>query len=341
MPYIQTVCGPIAPEDLGPTLMHEHVLWDIRPPSWKDADQGPLIDLSTHWPINYGEVKAPRNYQLDQVDVAASEMTELYNDGGRAVVELSCGGLSPDPEGLVAVSKQSGVHVVMGCGHYVDEYQAEENENRSVDAFAEEMVAQMREGAWGTAVRAGILGEIGCQSPWTALEKRVMKAAVLAQHETDATISVHPGRDPDQPQEVADFLLAEGADMSRVVMSHIDRTIFDEDRLYRLADTGVVVEWDLFGQENSYYFMNEAVDMPNDAVRLKWMRKLVDRGQISQITISHDICYRTRLRKFGGHGYGHIFRNVIPLMRRRGWSEAQIDTVILETPRRLLTLPDD
>ena len=29
---IQTVLGPIAPETLGRTLMHEHVLCDIRPP---------------------------------------------------------------------------------------------------------------------------------------------------------------------------------------------------------------------------------------------------------------------------------------------------------------------
>jgi phosphotriesterase-related protein len=56
-----------------------------------------------------------------------------------------------------------------------------------------------------------------------------------------------------------------------------------------------------------------------------------------QHPISHDICYRTRLSRFGGHGYGHIFANVVPLMRRRGFSAAEIEQITIGTPRRLLT----
>jgi phosphotriesterase-related protein len=58
---------------------------------------------------------------------------------------------------------------------------------------------------------------------------------------------------------------------------------------------------------------------------------------MKQIVISHDICHRTRLTRYGGHGYQHIFRNVIPMMRWRGSSEAEIDTIMVETPKRLLT----
>ena len=53
--------------------------------------------------------------------------------------------------------------------------------------------------------------------------------------------------------------------------------------------------------------------------------------------ISHDICQQVRLKNFGGHGYGHIFRNVLPLMRRRGFTEAEIQAILVDTPRRLLT----
>jgi phosphotriesterase-related protein len=108
------------------------------------------------------------------------------------------------------------------------------------------------DGAWGTDVRAGIIGEIGCQAPWTPQEQRVMLAAVLAQRQTGAAINVHPGRHPDQPQEVADFIRVKGGRMDRVIISHIDRTVFDDERLNRLADTGCVLEWDLFGQESSW-----------------------------------------------------------------------------------------
>ena len=336
---VQTVLGPIAPGDLGPTLMHEHLLCDIRRP-WQRTPEalGPELSLDNVWAINYGTVKrAARNYLLDDRDVAVDEVALMIEVGGRSVVDLSCGGLSPDPAGLVAIAQATGAHVVMGCGHYVNDYQDRANEGRDVEAFAEEMVEAVEDGAWGTDVRAGIIGEIGCQAPWTTQERRVMMGAVLAQRQTGAAINVHPGRHPDQPQEVADFIRVKGGRMDRVIISHIDRTIFDADRLYRLADTGCVLEWDLFGQESSFYPLAD-IDMPNDALRLRAIRSLIERGHGAQVLISHDICYRSRLTRWGGHGYGHIFANVIPLMRRRGFSESEIDTILVDTPRRLLTL---
>ncbi|MBI1785677.1 hypothetical protein HYR69_11090, partial [Candidatus Sumerlaeota bacterium] len=143
----------------------------------------------------------------------------------------------------------TGVHLIMGCGYYVNDYQDARNHGRTVEDFAAEMAGQILSGAWGTDVRAGMIGEIGCTAPWTDLEKRVMRAAFIAAAETGAAINVHPGRDPDQPQEVADFAKSVGHPTERMVISHIDRTIFDETRLLRLADSGVTIEFDLFGQE--------------------------------------------------------------------------------------------
>lgn len=335
---VQTVSGLMAPGALGMTLLHEHVLLDIRPPSWRDIEQiGQEITLENRFAIDYGEVVAPGNCVLHDVDVAISELKALRSVGGSSLVELSCGGLHPDPTGLRDVAHMSGVNIVMGCGYYVEEYQSPDVMKRTVDELAAEIVDQVFVGAWGTDVRAGIIGEIGCQVPWSPNEQKVMSAAVLAQQETGAALSVHPGRDPDQPHEIASFLRLAGASLDRVVISHVDRTIFDDDRLFRLADTGVVIELDLFGMESSYYKLNEAVDMPNDAQRLKTIRKLIDRGHIKQIAMSQDICFRSRLGCNGGHGYGHIFRNVIPLMRRRDFDDGEIQTIFCETPARLLT----
>lgn len=334
----QTVLGPIAPEALGPTLMHEHLIWDIRPPALAASmDQGPAIGLCNCWQINYGRVKTPRNLISRSTELAVAEVQAMVDVGGRTVVELSSGGLKPAPEDLRTVARETGAHIVMGCGHYVEEYQDAANHGRSADDFAAEMVAQVFEGAWESDVRAGMIGEIGCQSPWTDLERRVMAGAILAQAETGATINVHPGREADQPQEVMEFVAAQGGAPDRTVISHIDRTIFDHDRLFRLADTGCGIEFDLFGQETSYYPWNPKIDMPNDAVRLRLIRALIDRGHLDQVVISHDICYLTRLRAHGGHGYGHIFENVVPLMRERAFSEDEIDAIMVRNPRRFLT----
>jgi phosphotriesterase-related protein len=336
---IQTVLGAIEPEQLGRTLMHEHVLCDIRPPlSRGENDLGPEITLENTWQMNYGHGlrRAGRKYMLDLEDIATREVEMMKHAGGDAIVELTCGGLSPDPNGLRRIAEGTGVHLVMGCGYYVNDYQDPRNHARSVEDFAEEMIGQILYGAWGTDVKAGMIGEIGCQAPWTDTEKRVMQAALVAAQETGAAINVHPGRDCDQPQEVANFIKAAGYATDRVVISHIDRTIFDEPRLLRLADSGVTIEFDLFGQESSYYGLSD-IDMPNDATRLRLIRALIEHGHLDRVVISHDICYRTRLASFGGHGYGHIFRNVVPMMKRRGYSDDEIEAILVRNPRRLLT----
>lgn len=104
--------------------------------------------------------------------------------------------------------------------------------------------------------------------------------------------------------------------MSRV--RDLDRTIFDQDRLFRLADTGCVLELDLFGYEHAYWSFT--VNMPNDGTRIDMIRALLDRGH-------------------AGHGYGHLLRNVVPFMREKGFSEAELHEILVATPRRLLTLP--
>jgi phosphotriesterase-related protein len=300
---VQTVLGAIEPDELGPTLMHEHVLCDITPLAMAAKNEPDYeITLENVFRIMYGSRSHPAKFRLLDRATAIGELQEMRRVGGRSVVDLTCGGLKPDPGGLADVSSASGVHIVMGCGHYLEEYQPPENQTRTIDEFAREMVAQVQTGAWGTDICAGIIGEIGCSATWTALEKRVMHAAVLAQAETGAAINVHPGRQPDQPQEVMEFIAHHGGDGSRTVMSHLDRTIFDDERLFRLADTGCALEFDLFGQETTYYWRAPRVHMPNDGARLRVIRKLIDRGFLDRILISQDICHKTRLIRYGGHG---------------------------------------
>jgi len=92
---VQTVLGPIAPADLGPTLMHEHLLCDIRHPSQRKPDDlGPELALDNVWAINYGTAKgAARNYLLDACEVAIDEVRRMLSAGGRSVVDLSSGGV--------------------------------------------------------------------------------------------------------------------------------------------------------------------------------------------------------------------------------------------------------
>lgn len=332
----QTVLGLVEPETLGNTLMHEHLLWNLTRPERRHlpVEGGP--DSRKYFQTMTGSIVDVRNTTQRDRALAARETARMVKAGGQTIVELTIGGIEPDPEGLVSVARATGANIVMGSGHYVEDYQDPRNADRTVDSFAEEMIDQIQLGAWGTNVRAGILGEIGCQWPWTDLEKRVLKAAIVAQQETGASLTIHPARHEDQPWMLVEFLRENGADLSRTIIDHIDRTIFDDERLFRLADTGAILEWDLFGQENTYY-AHADIDMPNDGMRLKTIRRLIDRGHLDQVVISHDICHLIRLAEYGGHGFAHIQEKVLPWMAKRGYSADDIDAIMVRNPRRLLT----
>jgi phosphotriesterase-related protein len=160
----QSVSGLIDPASLGPTLMHEHVLCDITPPKMAALNEPDYpITLQNVFAIMYGNRKHPAKYRLLDKALAVEELKRMREAGGKTVVDLTCGGLKPDPLGLAEVSAAADVPIVIGCGYYVEEYQDPRNAERGVDDFAAEMVGQVQGGAWGTDIRAGIIGEIGCR----------------------------------------------------------------------------------------------------------------------------------------------------------------------------------
>ena len=119
-------------------------------------------------------------------------------------------------------------------------------------------------------------------------------------------------------------------------MCHIDRTIDQKAALKELAETQCILEYDLFGIEHSYFPWSLPVDMPNDGGRLRWLAWLIEEGHGDQIVVSHDIAMKYLLVLYGGAGYAHILENVVPFMRRKGFKEADIQAILVDTPRRLL-----
>jgi phosphotriesterase-related protein len=225
----------------------------------------------------------------------------------------------------------------MGCSYYVGATHPPAMDAKSEADITREIVAELRRGADGTGIRPGIIGEVGCSWPLLPTERKTLRASARAQRATGAPLMVHPGRHERAPQEIVAILEEAGADLGRTIMCHIDRTILRREPLRDLARTGCVIEYDLFGHEHALYPPNHAVDQPNDGMRLRFMRWLIDEGFGRQIVISHDIDNQIYLSRYGGPGYGHILENVVPLMRRRGFSREEIDAILIETPRRLLT----
>ena len=206
---------------------------------------------------------------------------------------------------------------------------------RGEDDLARQIIGDIEDGVGDSGVKAGIIGEVGCTWPLTDNERKSLRAAAAAQRETGAAILIHPGRHPDAPLEILETLDGAGADVGRVVMGHLDRTIFEHGQLRRVAESGCYLEWDLFGSESSYYPLAD-IDMPSDAQRLDAIKRIVDDGYGDRVVVSHDICSKHRLAAYGGHGYSHILENIVPRMRRKGFSEGQIDAIITGNPAAIL-----
>ena len=163
-----------------------------------------------------------------------------------------------------------------------------------------ELVAAVEDGIGDFVGARGIIGEIGWSWPLHELERKVLVAAARAQAVTGAPISIHPGRHTAAPREILDILIANGARDERVIIGHLDRTLFELEDILRLAGARSGMEWDFFGIESSYYPF-APIELPNDGRRVELIRVLIDRGHGAQVTIAHDICTKTRLRRFGGH----------------------------------------
>ena len=157
-----------------------------------------------------------------------------------------------------------------------------------------------------------------------------------AQRETGASITIHPGRSEDAPFQVLDILEEVGADLSRVIMDHLDRTISRESTLLRLARRGCYLEYDFFGWEVSYFPLSET-DMPNDGQRLSFIKLLVDEGYADRVVIAHDMFGKHRQVRFGGHGFAHILENIVPRLGERGLSDEEVNAILVGNPARILT----
>jgi len=133
-----------------------------------------------------------------------------------------------DAEGLRAASRASGVHIVAGCGYFIDVLIPDDVKEQSVEWMTEEMLRELTQGIDDTGVRAGIIGEIGVSEALQPVEEKALRAAARAHAETGVTISVHlPATRI--AHDVVDLLEEEGVPPRRIVLGHLDKLLSFSD----------------------------------------------------------------------------------------------------------------
>ncbi len=340
---IQTVLGPIEPGELGVTMTHEHLLIDLMPYYHvpEEASLRHYADLPITMDIlgKMGTIWALNKANLRYYDEAVSieEALRYAHAGGGAVVDTTDFDLARDPLALQRISRATGLHVIMGAGHYVPLAHPENMDDLTEDDIRDRIVRDVTVGVGDTGVRTGVIGELGNVHPLSENERKALRAAARAQAETGCPISIHPGADDDSCMQILDVLIESGADPSNVIMGHLDFALKDLGRLAELAATGCYLEHDLFGfEDTSLYYMGTYPEMKSDAQRIEALEFLVANGHLSQVLVGQDVCQGRQLKRYGGKGYAHVLENIAPRLLARGFERAQVDAILVDNPARAL-----
>lgn len=306
MTKVNTVLGPVPVEELGWTLMHEHIYiallgWEFDPRNSFDWQQA--------------------------LESIAGEMGKLRDNGVRTVVDATTIDMGRNVEFLFDVAKRSGVNIVASTGLFTEGTGLPFYfRGREVDDIADWMVRELTEGMGRTSVRAGAikvgtgLGRIG------QYEEKVLRAACRAQRRTGAPIITHT-EGGTMGREQVDIFEAEGADLSRVVIGHSCSNgdlRYHFDILRRGANLGV----DKVGH-NAY--------MPED-VRLAIITGAVAAGYAGQVMLSQDmigsldgrILPLSPMRVFD-----YIVTGFLPKLRDAGVSQRSIEAMLAGLPRKM------
>jgi phosphotriesterase-related protein len=298
-----SVLGPIAPEEMGITQTHEHL----------------LLDAYDH----YGGYE----FVIDDEQTIIEELGEFTSRGGKTICEVTLDEIGRHPEGLARISRASGVNVIMGCGWYREFAYPPIVEEKTSCELADVLVKEIEEGVGDTGIRAGFIGELGTGRHYIKpAEERVFHAAALAQPRTGVAITTHTTRWGTLALEQIAMLEQFGADLSRVIIGHLgDRR--GVEHLLPIAAKGVYVEVDNIGY----------VDYQPEWVRADNVAALVEEGFTDRILLSEDICMLNHLKYQGGKGYGYLLETFVPMLHERGVSEEAVHTMLVTNPARAFT----
>ena len=194
-----------------------------------------------------------------------------------------------------------------------------------LDQSSDLLVGELTRGIDGTDICAGIIAEIGTQRDHiTPAEERAFRAASRASRQTGAAIYTHTHLEQLIPDQL-DILMDEGVDPGRVIIGHLgdQRNV---DRLSYVGAAGAYLGIDHIG----------ATVHQTDRQRAKTVAQLVRDGYLSQLLLSHDICMKSSLHWHGGTGYDYLLTQFVPLLLDEGLTQSQVDTMLVENPRRAL-----
>jgi phosphotriesterase-related protein len=348
--FAMTLGGPVAAEELGIVLPHEHILFDTsayqtapRDDRERELASAPMT-LDNAGDLRRSPLVSAENLRMKDEDVAVRELGYLRDAGGRTVVDCTQPELGRDVRAVERVARAAGVNVIAVTGHYIAATQDPSVATQSVDEITAWMIGELRDGIDGSGLRAGAIKlAISSVPRMPSTERACLEACAQAQAETGAVITLHnPVPFQRRGVEVVRLLARAGADPERVIMGHMTHSSPDDWYHRSIMDTGATIQFDRFGaellQEADAGFNRWGLypGEPRDTTVVQEIATLVKYGYGDRILLSHDVGFRNALRSFGGYGYAHVPTRIASYLRTLGLLDDDLRLLLVENAARLV-----
>jgi phosphotriesterase-related protein len=325
---IETVTGSIAPQDLGRTLMHEH--------------------LTAGFAGYEANTSRPGQSFEERVAVCIDQIHRLRDLGFTSMLDPCPNDLGREVELMAKVSQDTHFNIVFATGLYKEsssgspywKFRANFGGDQS-EPMAELFIHELRRGVGDTGIKAGIIKVASDAHQITDYEMTILKAAALASNETGAPITTHTdeGTMGDEQQRI---LISLGVPAHRIIIGHCCATDDHEYHMH-IAKQGSYLGFDRFGLENVF----------PDEKRIASLVRLIQQGAGDRVIVSNDSvwCWRgeyfvlavaERMRELLDPT--HFTRIVMPKLLEAGVTQQQLDSILVDNPRRFFSgeaLPSD
>ncbi|NLI23007.1 MAG: phosphotriesterase [Clostridiales bacterium] len=320
MSFIRTMCGDIAPEALGVTYSHEHLV--CRPAFWVERGEDDLI--------------------LDDPEKTKQDVLLFQAAGGRSIVDATAVDYGRDPGAVRDIAVETGVQIVGTAGFNKSflwpakmpgRECTYENwiEKTSVDDLARFVIDEVEHGMNGTDVRAGQVKFGTGYNSIHPLEIKTIRAVARAHHATGAPIHSHTEAGT-MALEQLQYLREEGVQLPNVCFGHMDRNP-DPYMHLKLAETGAYLCFDGIAK----------VKYGPESVRIACIFELFRHGYGDQVLASGDTARKSYYYSYRyGLGLGYILSTWAPRLKEEADAagldgEDVVRRIFVDNPKRCFT----
>ncbi len=312
---VQTVLGSRPADALGKTLIHEHVL--IGYPGW------------------FMDNRMPRFVRQEALARVVDAFQMLHAHGVRTVVDPCPMDLGRDVTFIAEVAQRSGVNLVCAVGGYFEAQGIPFTfSHLDIDTITEIYVREIEDGVGGSGIRPGIVKVATGDGSVSDYERKLLTAGARAAKLTGVPVLSHTENCSCGHDQI-DIVTGEGLAPHRLLVGH---SCGRDDHPYQksLAERGAYVGFDRFGIEV----------FNSDENRMKNLKQLIDSGHRDRVMVSHDTvnCWLGGVPNVGDPAQvkqilpnwtlTHLFERIFPALRDMGVSQADLDHIIADNPRR-------